>query len=362
MSNFDDMKLAVEALSGGKNTVVFDDIGMPSVMVVIPKMVSNALITGALETTHPAFIVDGVEKEKVGVSKYHNIIVNNRAYSLPMQDPKVSLNWQSAMNACRQKGEGWGLMPFSLWGAIALWCKKNGTMPHGNNQWGKDVTYTHERGVATSFEGSTHESHPNEPARTATGSGPATWYHDHTMFGISDMNGLVWDMMAGARLANGEIQIIPYANCMKATCDMGEESTEWKAIMPDGSLVTPGTAGTLKYDYVSNKVTLATTITNQVGTEAAGTGSGCTFESMALASGISAAPQILKELALFPADTSGYEGDYFYLNNVANERFPFRGGGWNNGAGAGVFCTYLDNPRSSVGAGIGFRSAFYGEL
>ena len=362
MSNFDDMKLAVEALSGGKNTVAFDDIGMPSVMVVIPKMVSNALITGALETTHPAFIVDGVEKEKVGVSKYHNIIVNNRAYSLPMQDPKASLNWQAAVDACKQKGDGWGLMPFSLWGAIALWCKKNGTMPHGNNQWGKDVTYTHERGVGTTFESASADSHAGEPCRTATGSGPATWYHDHTMFGIADLNGNVWDWCAGMRLVNGEIQIIPYANCMKATCDMGEESTEWKAIKADGSLVTPGTDGTLKYDYVSNKVTLATSITNEVGTEAAGTGSGCTFESMALASGISAAPQILKELALFPADTSGYEGDYFYLNNVANERFPIRGGAWGHGARAGVFCTYLSGPRPYVGTNIGFRSAFYGEL
>ena len=356
MSNFDDMKLAVEALSGGKNTVVFDDIGIPSIMVVVPKMVSDTLITGATQTTHPAFLVDNVEKEKVGVSKYHNIIVNNRAYSLPMQEPKTSLNWQAAVDACKQKGEGWGLMPFSLWGAIALWCKKNGTMPHGNNNYGKDVNYTHERGVAAT------KGSDGQVNKTATGSGPATWYHDHTMFGIADLNGNVWDWCAGMRLVNGEIQIIPYANCMKATCDMGAESTEWKAIKADGSLVTPGTEGTLKYDYVSSKVTLCTTITTEVGSESAGTGSGSTFESMALASGIDAAPQILKELALFPADSSGYEGDYFYVNNVANERFPIRGGSWLNGAPAGVFDTDLSSPRSSVNTNFGFRSAFYGEL
>lgn len=356
MSNFDDMKLAAEALSGGKNTVIFDDIGMPSIMVVLPKMVSDALITGATATVHPGFIVDGVEKEKVALSKYHNIIVNSRGYSLPMQDPKASLTWQAAQDACRQKGDGWGLTPFSLWGAIALWCKKNGTMPRGNNNYGRDVTYTHERGVAT------YKDSTGQVCRTATGSGPATWYHDHTPFGIADLNGGVNDWCAGMRLVNGEIQIIPYANCMRATCDMGATSTEWKAIMPDGSLVTPGTAGTLKYDFVSSKVTLCTAITNVVGDEAAGSGSGSTFESMALASGVSAAPQILKELALFPADADGYDGDYFYLNNGASERFPGRGGHWGNGAGAGVVCTYLGSPRSHVHGGLGFRSAYYGEL
>ena len=31
MPNFDDFKLAIEAMTGGKNTVLFDDMEMPSV-------------------------------------------------------------------------------------------------------------------------------------------------------------------------------------------------------------------------------------------------------------------------------------------------------------------------------------------
>ena len=36
---------------------------------------------------------------------------------------------------------------------------------------------------------------------------------------------------------------------------------------------------------------------------------------------------------------------------------PFRGGNWNNGAGAGVFALNFNNPRSNSNANIGFRAA-----
>ena len=58
---------------------------------------------------------------------------------------------------------------------------------------------------------------------------------------------------------------------------------------------------------------------------------------------------------------TGYEGDYFYMNN-SGERLPIRGGAWHDGANAGVFCTYLTYPRSYSNFSVGFRSAFYGEL
>lgn len=354
MSNFDDMRIAVEAATGGKNTVILDDLGMPSVMVLIPKMMSSEIIDGATQTVHPAFVMNAVEQKKVAISKFQNIVINNRAYSLAMQDPKISVTADAARTYCRNKGEGWGLQPISLWGAIALWCKKNGTMPHGNNQYGKDITYTHERGIETSNDIDSEGN--SRTCRTATGSGPVTWYHDHSSDGIADLNGNVSEWCDGMRLVNGEIQIIPYANCMMPTADMGANSTEWKAIKADGTLVTPGTTETLKLDIVSSKVTLCTTITSQEDSYR-----GSSFESMALASGITC-PQILKELALFPADSNGYENDYFYVNNGAAERWLYRGGSYISGSNAGVFYVSLNYPRSSANGYLGFRSAYYGDL
>ena len=48
-ANFASLKLTVEGLSGGKNTVIFDDMDMPSIMVKIPKMKNSHLLTSGTE-------------------------------------------------------------------------------------------------------------------------------------------------------------------------------------------------------------------------------------------------------------------------------------------------------------------------
>ena len=345
MPNFDDLKLSIEALSGGKNTVLFDDLGMPSVMVPFPKLKMSDLIAGGSENIHPAFSVDGVEKSVIYVSKYQNIVLNERGYSLPMRDPRASLNFDQAVAYCRNKGKGWSLTPYSLWSAIALWCRKNGTMPRGNNNYGADHAYGHEKGVPTYYES-------GKIARCATGSGPNTWNHNWMPDGIADLNGNVWEWCAGMRLMNGEIQIIPYANCMAADASMGASSTLWKAIAADGTLVEPGTAGTLKYNYVSGHIQLTSgDITPE------DTWRGDTYQNMTLDSALTV-PEIAKALLIYPDEPGGdYGGDGHYMNN-SGERLPICGGCWFSTSGAGVFGVYLSSPRSSSSANIGFRSAY----
>lgn len=347
MPNFDDFKLAIEAMSGGKNTILFDDRGMPSVMVPFPKMKMSDLIDGGSENIHPAFMVDSVEKDVMYVSKFQNIVLNDRAYSLPMRDPKVSLNFDQANTYCRNKGEGWGLMPYSLWCAIALWCRKNETMPRGNNNYGADHGYPHEKGVPCSYESD------GRTARCLTGSGPATWYHNWMPDGIADLNGNVWEWCAGMRLDDGEIQIIPYANCMMADASMSAESTLWKAIKSDGTLVEPGTDGTLKWDWVSSKIQLTSgSLTVTTGEHY------CQYKDMTLNSGLSAAPEIAKALLLYPDEPGGdYGGDYHYFNSEG-ERVPRCGGSWYNSSSAGVFYVYLSNSRADSYSYLGLRSAF----
>ena len=64
MSNFDLTGLAVSSVFP-TNKVITDDKGLPSVMVYIPKFKMSDVITGGSDSVHPAFIVDGVEKNGI---------------------------------------------------------------------------------------------------------------------------------------------------------------------------------------------------------------------------------------------------------------------------------------------------------
>lgn len=348
MGNFDDLALAVASF-GGNNRVILDDLGKPSIMVGVPKMKYSDIITGGTQETLPWWIVDGVEKNVIWVSKYLNCVVNNRAYSLPMKDPKVNVNFDNALQYSKNKGEGWHLLQNGIFAALSLWSEKNGTIPRGNTKWDVSHEKEWERGVNTYINGS------NGGGRIATGSGPVTWNHDHTESGIADLCGNCWEWVSGARLVNGEIQIIPYGNAMKSDCSMGPDSTEWKAIMPDGTLVEPGTAGTLKIDRTSasdatlrinTEVTTQTTDSNETRVD---------FKDTTAVSGVSI-PKILIAAGFFPNTGNVAPGRYYARNH--GERLPLRGSGYNSTFGGGVATLSLTYARSYVDICVSFRSAF----
>lgn len=348
----DSFRAMVEAATGGKNTVMYDDQGNPSIMVVIPKFNLSDVIAGAPATPHPAFTVNGVVKDAIYVSKFQNVVSGSRAYSLPMQDPANSLTFDSALTYCKNKGQGWHLMTNAEWAAIALWCKKNGYMPRGNNNFGSDVSASHEVGKQTFFD-----SGAGKTGRVATGSGPASWAHDNTNEGIFDLNGNVWGWVGGMRINGGEIQVIKDNDAAINTSDQTLNSALWQAILAaDGTLVAPGTAGTLKYNMTNADGSGAPRIATAITGQSDGTKNGSVaFESMAVEAGITV-PTIAKALALAPVDAS-HGGDVIYVNNNG-ERIPSRGGSWRYGSSAGVSGLNLYDPRSIVSPGIGFRSAF----
>ncbi|MGG3677474.1 SUMF1/EgtB/PvdO family nonheme iron enzyme [Heyndrickxia faecalis] len=346
----DTYRQAVEAATDGKNTVMYDAKGNPSIMVCIPRFNLSDVITGAPNTPHPAFIVNGVVISEIWISKFQNIVQDNLAYSLPGQDPKTYVTYDQAKSYCTAKGPGWHLMTNAEWAALALWAKKNGTMPRGNNQFGSDVSAPYEHGREASKDG-------NRTGRILTGSGPASWSHDGTNAGVFDLNGNVWEWVDGLKLLDGKIYVHQDNNF--GTAESTGKADGWvdTGVYFDNS--TAGDATTTDHDVGGDPI-LSDSRTNPMYTGNASSNpyygySYTTFETLAAKSGFSV-PDLLKYLAVAPVDAN-HGGDGLWIRNYG-ERLPIRGGNWSSGSNAGVFYLSLNNPRSSADSNVGFRSAY----
>lgn len=361
MGNFNLTKMAVNMFCPG-NVVQEDDAGLPSLLVWIPKFKNSDVLTGGDDSTHPAFIVNGTEIPGFYYSKYQNVVHNGKAYSLPAEDPAVNINFDTAREYCEAKGYGWHLSTAAEWAAIALWCKKNGFLPYGNNDYGKDSKENEHKAIPT------HHNTNGTTGRVATGTGPLTWSHDGTMKGIWDMNGNVLEWQGGIRVVWGEIQILANNDASDSDNTQNQTSTCWKAInAANGSLVEPeskatddavkDTGDTVKLDYVNNVWTYSKAITTVVSSSGA-----CKFVQVTCDNTISdAAKSLLRSLALLP-DSNFSEGDYenafMSLRNGAGERLVLRGGCWDHGANAGMFSVYATDYRTSKYQSFGFRAAY----
>ena len=288
--------------------------------------VSNKELFGGSDRPHPAFVIGGEVYDEIYISVYPNCEINGKPYSLPYQKPWTNLTNDEASEACFGKGEGWHLMTAAEWGLIANISLKNGTLPHGNTNDGQHHANATEKGVK--YDGGN--------GRTLTGSGPATWTHNHTPEGVHDLCGNVWEMLRGLRIKDGVL----YAakdNDAALNIDLTQEGDDWHRIKDDsGNVVKVSVDGSIK-------------ITTYPAIEQDYTGD-C-WEDV----DIDCESEQLKELALFAGEPKAY----LYIDSTNGEYFPIRGGHWDDGASAGLFYTNLYYPRSNSTWSIGFRSAYF---
>ena len=151
-ANFDLTNLAVTGLAPG-NELIYDNAGMPSIMVKIPKMTYKQLGMGESTAVHPAFIVNGTEVDAIYISKYLNIVQDGRAYSIGGVDPAAGMNFDQARQYCEAKGEGWHCMTRIEWGLILRWCIANGFLPKGNTSFGKHPSENVYKAIPTYKDG-----------------------------------------------------------------------------------------------------------------------------------------------------------------------------------------------------------------
>jgi len=299
-----------------RNEIIYDKTGRPDIMVTFTPD----------ELGLPAEL-NGRAVAEYCISKYQNTLIDGVPYSLPYMEPTTGINHDEAVALCESKGEGWHLMTNDEWAAIALKAWTEDTVPTGNTLAGESHSHPEQRGKIFSR------------GKTLAGSGPIEWNHDRTQLGIADLVGNIWEHVGGIRFLNGQLQIIPNHGAA-AGADQSKDSPEWQPILTaDGKPIYYNPDGediVLQDHEASNKVW-----------------DGVPFTSLDTEIEV---PEQLIRLGLYPPEGMDAE-DFFWVDNDG-ETIVFRGGHWDSGGSAGLFCLSAHYGRSCAATSVGFRSAY----
>jgi len=390
------------------NVVKYDKEGnVAGVFVKFYKMKSSDLVPGLPEHTHPAFIINGEEQDYILLGKYKAGLTgasDGRIISMPNIPPTNQAGADQLMANMKKAGTGITGMTVADYGFIKLLAQKNGWNPHGNNDWGSDYrdgsSWTKGQSVAkdavrsyegylytcliahttvaelkpdiaptywkrgkkiggTSYEPNNQmDSNKQTGYRTLNGSGPLNWYLGSDPASMADLIGSSLELQSGYRTYHAELQILENNNAADPDADLSASSSAWKAILPNQSddgytLVAPGTAGTLHWNYLNNKLVLDTQCDY---TDTANTTKDSDFKNLtANTARLPYVPSIVKELGLFPTDSSDTTQGHYWVNLADGEFFARRGGLYNSGSGAGLGCVSGHLARGGVLPNYGCR-------
>ncbi|MBP4067869.1 hypothetical protein J9893_12985, partial [Aeromonas sp. MaB10011B] len=175
--------------------------------------------------------------------------------------------------------------------------------------------------------------------RTQTGSMGAEATHNRTPIGIADLVGNAWEWQDGFLLQDGRFKLSSHNAQVEASWTFADAFL-------DASIPTGGS------------VILSNAVNNRLGAIGdngnAGNSANVDWRSMTKSGGY-VSNQAMKRLLLEPANA--LPQGRIYMRNFG-ERLPCRGGGWGDGADAGLAAVHLYVSRAGANTGIGFRPAF----
>lgn len=179
----------VETVSGGKNTVIYDQHGNPNIMVIINRFTNDYLGFGT--GTHPAFIVGDKEVDEIFIGKYKACIGNGGAgASIPGVEIAGNMTLNSSREAAAKAGDGFHLITNAEIAAVALLSWKNGYIFNFNKP--------KKRGFM--------DDGCSEECRGIAGYAHDLCSHDGSQFGVFDMGTVGgWEWCDGVKIVNNEI-------------------------------------------------------------------------------------------------------------------------------------------------------------
>ena len=367
----------------------------PSIFVKHVKQNSSDFDSSLPNHTHPAFVVNGVTDQAVLIGKYINIAESTTAALCSLPNQRTLFHEQDAQSYNQimtwTKGFGSNVTPLSIYdhGLFVLLAHRNKFESHGNNnesadyrsgtKWTTGATIS--VGEKRYYKAWLYEcliSHTTSSLITPltmpsywkkikrvggtplslesnyhlTGSGPLNWYFLNDIAYQADINGEPSEWVAGLRIYNGEIQIIPNNLVADPTTDISTTSGAWKAIKEDNSelgysFVDPGTAGTIHYLTTgAGDLRISANAPQSYSSNVYGT----PFKNIKIdTTSISTVPSILYELGLAPIPKTTVDG-YVFVPRDENTYLYYKH--WGDGddrdfAGIGSLYPYQAN-RSRI--------------
>lgn len=269
----DSLRQAVEAASGGLCTVMYTKKGQPVFMRRVPRFNLEDLDPVFGSGPHPAFVVNGETKSEIWISMFRARLSNGELVSVPGVAASA-MTLVNAINYARANGPGFHLMTRAEYMAALLqaWRAAGKTDPpvRGNTRYGRSHEAPWETAVRVDGGSPGTPTSPWENAVTLQGSGPLSWRHDGTPWGIYGLIGDHFLWHAGVRVNYGRIEVIPNNDAALGDLPYFDDGV-WQSITPTGALAGPATSGRLFFKKDPNKSYTDDGVAQNVGPAVLGT-------------------------------------------------------------------------------------------
>lgn len=373
---YNQLKELIYQYSEGRNKVTENALGQPCIWEVIPNdykvSVDYLSASGAnfdidspkRYEIHPAMIVDGKPIKALLRAKYVAGYWNgNRAVSLPGLDPSHDISYDSSLSLCKAANGGKnniGMVTAAMLGLEGLQQLCDGFFARGNDNYGKSYKKSSERGEPSSTY--TESNGVYRIGRCKTGSGPLSWRIGGSPFGAEVRPGVsVW--AGGFRTMGGELNFIKDNDALLYNSDHSAASTNWKALLSDGTFAAVGADGSYKYDYTtapngggSNGIQIVTSFVNRQ-TEG-NSYMYADFSSIGFRSGVTESMYL--KMLLKAKLKKTVPGICYSRNQEGMERFPSCRGYWGYASVAGpAYAHGVWTSRSGSDGDFGFALGSY---
>ena len=267
-SNLKDvLRLAVEAASGGKQTVRYTKKGQPCFFTVIDQVSLQTLSPEFSEAAnelgpHPAFKKGETYAKKLLVATYASAMIDGELVSQPNRTADWSNSLSATIGLITQQGENWNVINSLQYSLLKSISYSADHFVEGNTSklgWSKfrpelagrpaDGKHPTEITVESGYDDMAQAS------QILGGSGPVQFRHDNTYTGVSDLvNGIGWTACIGTRVVGTELQVYDGPNhegmsslTMARLKDLrtSTESGWWAIDATTGNLIPTSATGTL---------------------------------------------------------------------------------------------------------------------